>query len=31
MLNLLYRANENGEATLDVSVASLQEIQRNWN
>jgi hypothetical protein len=31
MLNLLYRASETGQATLDASIASLQEIQRNWN
>jgi hypothetical protein len=31
MLNLLYRASENGQATLDASFASLQDIQRNWN
>jgi hypothetical protein len=31
MLNLLYRSAETGQATLDASTASLQEIQRNWN
>jgi hypothetical protein len=31
MLNLLYRTIELAEATLDASIASLQEIQRNWN
>jgi hypothetical protein len=31
VLNLLYRAVETGEATVDASNASLQEIQRNWN
>lgn len=31
MLNLLYRSIETGEATVDASIASLQEIQRNWN
>jgi hypothetical protein len=31
MLNLLYRSVETGQATLDASIASLQEIQRNWN
>jgi hypothetical protein len=31
MLNLLYRTMEVAEASLDASVASLQEIQRNWN
>jgi hypothetical protein len=31
VLNLLYRAIETGEATLNASIASLQEIQRNWN
>ncbi|MCY7367352.1 MAG: hypothetical protein LH474_04285 [Chamaesiphon sp.] len=30
MLNLLYRLIESAEATLDASIASLQEIQRNW-
>ena len=30
VLNLLYRSTETGEATLDASNASLQEIQRNW-
>lgn len=30
VLNLLYRSIENGEATLDASIASPQEIQRNW-
>jgi hypothetical protein len=31
MINLLYRSVETGQATLDASIASLQEIQRNWN
>ncbi len=31
MLNLLYRTIEVTEASLDASIASLQEIQRNWN
>ena len=31
MLNLLYRSIEGGEASLDASIASLKEIQRNWN
>jgi hypothetical protein len=31
VLNLLYRSIETGEVTLDASIASLQEIQRNWN
>jgi hypothetical protein len=31
MVNLLYRSIETGQATLDASIASLQEIQRNWN
>jgi hypothetical protein len=31
MLNLLYRAIDSTEAALDASVASLQDIQRNWN
>jgi hypothetical protein len=31
VLNLLYRAVETGEATVDASIASLEEIQRNWN
>jgi hypothetical protein len=31
MLVLLYRSIESTEASLDASVASLQEIQRNWN
>ena len=31
VLNLLYRSIETGEATLDASLASLREIQRNWN
>jgi hypothetical protein len=30
VLNLLYRLIESAEATLDGSIASLQEIQRNW-
>jgi hypothetical protein len=31
MLDLLYRAIEVAEATLDASVATLQEIQRDSN
>ena len=31
MLNLLYRSIESTEAALAASIASLQEIQRNWN
>jgi hypothetical protein len=31
VLNLLYRSIETGEVTVDASIASLQEIQRNWN
>jgi hypothetical protein len=31
VLNLLYRSIETGEATLAASIASLEEIQRNWN
>jgi hypothetical protein len=31
MLDLLYRSIDSTEAALDASVASLQEIQRNWN
>jgi hypothetical protein len=31
VLNLLYRSIDVAEATLDASIASLQEIQRNWN
>lgn len=31
MLNLLYRTIEVAEASLDASIASVQEIQRNWN
>ena len=31
MLNLLYRTIEVAEVSLDASIASLQEIQRNWN
>jgi hypothetical protein len=31
MLDLLHRSIESTEASLDASVASLQEIQRNWN
>ena len=30
VLNLLYRSIQSGDATLDASIASLQEIQRNW-
>jgi hypothetical protein len=31
MLNLLYGVMESGQNSLDASVASLQDIQRNWN
>lgn len=31
VLNLLYTSIESTEAALDASIASLQEIQRNWN
>jgi hypothetical protein len=31
MLDLLYRSIDSTEASLDASIASLQEIQRNWN
>ena len=31
MLNLLDMSIETGEATVAASIASLQEIQRNWN
>jgi hypothetical protein len=31
MLNLLYGTIEVTETSLDASIASLQEIQRNWN
>ena len=31
VLSLLYRCIDAAEATLDASIASLQEIQRNWN
>jgi hypothetical protein len=31
MLVLLYRSIESTEVSLDASIASLQEIQRNWN
>jgi hypothetical protein len=31
VLNLLYRLIESAEATLSASIASLQEIKRNWN
>lgn len=31
MLNLLNRTIEMAEASLDASIASVQEIQRNWN
>jgi hypothetical protein len=31
MLNFLCQAIEVAEATLDASVATLQEIQRDWN
>jgi hypothetical protein len=31
VLNLSYRSIDAVEATLDASIASLQEIQRNWN
>jgi hypothetical protein len=31
VLNLLYRSIESTEAALAASIASLQEIQRDWN
>lgn len=31
VLNLLYKSIESTEAALAASIASLQEIQRNWN
>jgi hypothetical protein len=31
MLDLLYRSIEQTELSLHVSIASLQDIQRNWN
>ncbi len=31
MLVLLYRSIESTEASIDASIGSLQEIQRNWN
>jgi hypothetical protein len=31
MLNLLYSAMDGGQNSLDASIASLQDIQRNWN
>jgi hypothetical protein len=31
MLDLLYSSMETGQASLDASNASLQDIQRNWN
>jgi hypothetical protein len=31
MLDLLYRSLEQTQTSLDVSIASLQDIQRNWN
>ena len=31
VLNLLYRSIESTETALAASIASLQEIQRNWN
>jgi hypothetical protein len=31
MLDLLYRSLEQTQASLDVSIASLQDIKRNWN
>ena len=31
VLNLLYRSIESTEAALAASIASSQEIQRNWN
>jgi hypothetical protein len=31
VLNLLYRSIESTEAALAASIASLQEIERNWN
>jgi hypothetical protein len=31
LLNLLYRSIEQTEISIDTSIASLQDIQRNWN
>jgi hypothetical protein len=31
LLNLLYRSIEQSETSIDTSIASLQDIQRNWN
>jgi hypothetical protein len=31
MLNLSCQAIEVGEATIDASIATIQEIQRDWN
>jgi hypothetical protein len=31
MLDLLYRSIEQTEISIDTSIASLQDIQRNWN
>lgn len=31
MLNLLYRSIEQTQVLIDASIASLQDIQRNWN
>jgi hypothetical protein len=31
LLNLLYRSIEQSEISIDTSIASLQDIQRNWN
>jgi hypothetical protein len=31
LLNLLYRSIEQTETSIDTSIASLQDIQRNWN
>ena len=31
LLELLYRSIEQAEASIDTSIASLQDIQRNWN
>ena len=31
LLELLHRSMEQAEASVDTSIASLQDIQRNWN
>jgi hypothetical protein len=31
MLDLLYRSMEQAQSFIDASIASLQDIQRNWN